>query len=78
MDEFFERGLAQEVEKERREAFIIYVVLDELLLPKNDPNRLAVFAKGKKLKEVGAELLFGILGKKKDYPYYKYDENEVF
>ena len=54
---------------------LIYLVLDDVELPKHDPNRLAVIAKGRPLREVGQDLLRAIRreGGRLEYGY---DEDE--
>lgn len=57
-----ERVLAEEVEQKTGTPLLIYLCLDETELPKHDSNRLAIRAKGKPLKEVGAEVLHAVAG----------------
>jgi hypothetical protein len=73
----FERVTAEQEERLARKHFLIYLVLDDTALPKHDPNRIAVLAKGKPLRDVGADLLRGIMGQKTEPKRYEYDENEI-
>ncbi|MEO1254235.1 MAG: toll/interleukin-1 receptor domain-containing protein, partial [Bacteroidota bacterium] len=73
----FERSLAEQQEQKRGESFIIYLVLDDTPLPKHDVYRISILAKGKKLKEVGTDILWGILGSKAEHARYEYDDDEI-
>jgi hypothetical protein len=70
----FEIRIAEDLERDGKEV-LIYLVLDDTPLPKHDPNRLAVMAKGCTLKEVGQKLLHGILGRRPEPPRIKINEN---
>jgi hypothetical protein len=72
----FEIKIAEEAEKDGRE-ILLYLVLDETPLPSHDPHRLAIMGKGRTLKEVGQDLLHGILGWRREAKRIEYDENEV-
>jgi hypothetical protein len=54
---------------------LIYLLLDEINVPSDDPTRVSVFARNKTLRDVGEELMKGIAGGTSS-PRYKYDENE--
>jgi hypothetical protein len=69
--------VAEQVEARGGQALLIYLVLDDTPLPSHDPHRLAVKAKGKSLKQVGGELLHGIIGSRSHVPRYEYDEDEI-
>jgi hypothetical protein len=72
----FEIKIAEELEKDGKEV-LIYLALDDTPLPSHDPHRLAVMGKGRTLKEVGNDLLHGILGWRREVQRIEYDENEV-
>jgi hypothetical protein len=72
----FEIRIAEELERDGKEV-LIYLVLDDTPLPKHDPNRLAVMARGCTLKEVGHKLLHGILGTRPEPPRINIDENAI-
>jgi hypothetical protein len=74
----FEQSIAERIEKDKRNSFIVYLVLDNVSLPKHDCNRIAIHAKGKMLKEVGNEILRSILNKKAEPPRYIIDPEERF
>ncbi|MEM9723579.1 MAG: toll/interleukin-1 receptor domain-containing protein [Bacteroidota bacterium] len=73
----FERDSAKQLEGKKGEGFIIYLILDDTPLPVDDPKRLAISATGRKLKDIGEDLFFGITGKRKNKVVFKYDENEI-
>jgi len=72
----FEIKIAEELERDGKEV-LIYLVLDDTPLPSHDPLRLAVMGNGRTLKEVGQDLLHGILGWRREVQRIEYDENEV-
>lgn len=72
----FERAIAEEMEIHTRSPVLIYLNLDGTELPEHDAHRLAVMAKGRPLKEVGAELLKAISEGTIEPPQCPYDENE--
>jgi hypothetical protein len=73
----FEVSVAEQKEKEGGlRDFIIYLVLDSTPLPKHDPNRIAVLSRGKSVRQIGEELLLGIIGHKGEPPRIEFDENE--
>jgi hypothetical protein len=72
----FEISIAEKEEQIGRRHLLIYLVLDNTPLPAHDPHRIAVMAKGRTLREVGQDLLRGILGEKAEPPRFEYDENE--
>ena len=74
----FELSVAEQQERTKGRSIIIYLKLDQSLLPKHDPLRIAVVAKGRRLKEFGEQLLNGILEAEPTAPRYDYDEDEVF
>ena len=73
----FERNLAEQHEQSGKKDFLIYLVLDDTPLPKTDPKRIAVPAKGRKLQDVGLDLLRGIFGTKTEPPKYPYKEDDI-
>lgn len=73
----FEITIAEQEEQTGNKHFLIYLVLDETALPKHDPNRIAVMAKGRHLQDVGADVLRGILGQKSEPKRYDYDPKEI-
>lgn len=72
----FEINRAEQEEQMGRRHLLIYLVLDDTPLPSHDPYRIAVMAKGRVLREIGKDLLKGILGQKIEPPRYDYNENE--
>jgi hypothetical protein len=72
----FEISIAEEQEKTSTGPLLIYLILDNTQLPKYDPHRIAIKAKGRALREVGQDLLKGILGQEPEPARYDYDENE--
>lgn len=70
--------LTEQLEMGTKSNVLVYLKLDDTPLPKHDPNRLAVQAGGRKLKDFGNEVLHAIRGTKGKPPHYTYDENEVF
>ena len=71
----FEISVAREVERDGRRV-LIYLVLDDTPLPQYDTSRVAVMAKGRKLRDVGQDLLYGISGRR-EWTRVPYDEDEV-
>lgn len=71
-----ERALAEQVESRLGAAVLIYLCLDDAALPAHDSTRLAIRANGKKLKDVGAEILHAVAGVPIPQWQYAYDENE--
>jgi hypothetical protein len=71
-----ERVLAEQVESRLGMAVLVYLCLDDSLLPAHDPTRLAILAKGKSLKQVGDETLNAIAGVAIAQWRYPYNENE--
>jgi hypothetical protein len=71
-----ERTLAEQVESRLGEPVLIYLCLDDTALPAHDPTRLSIRASGKKLKDVGAEILHAVAGVPIPQWQYAYDENE--
>ena len=72
----FEREIARHLEAISKKNLLIYLQLDETPLPKYDPNRIAVKTKDRKLKDIGEDLLRGILSIESKPQKYKYDENK--
>jgi hypothetical protein len=73
----FELSVAEQKEQEGgQRGFIIYLILDNVPLPKHDPNRIAVLSRGKSVRQIGEELLRGIIGHKGEPPRIEFDENE--
>jgi len=73
----FEVSIAEEVERKNKKDFIIYIVLDNTELPRHDPNRIAIFAKGKSFGDVGKQILMGIEGGLYDAPSINYDLKRI-
>jgi hypothetical protein len=73
----FEISVAEQKEQAGgHQGFIIYLVLDNTPLPKHDSNRIAVRSPGKSVRQIGEELLRGIVGQKGEPPRIEFDENE--
>jgi len=72
----FEINIAEQHEKIKKHDLLIYLILDDIPLPKHDPHRIAVMAKDRTLGDVGRDLLKGIVGLKSKPVRYKYNENE--
>ncbi len=70
-----ERQLAEQVEAKMGTPVLIYLCLDDVLLPAHDSTRLAIVAKGKTLKQVGDEILHAVTGVEIPQWEYAYDEN---
>jgi len=68
--------LAEQVESRLGLAVLVYLCLDDSLLPTHDPTPLAILAKGKSLKQVGDEILNAVAGVAIAQWQYPYDENE--
>ncbi|MCX5991560.1 MAG: toll/interleukin-1 receptor domain-containing protein [Chloroflexi bacterium] len=74
----FEISVAEQKEQSTGKGdLIVYLVLDDTPLPKHDPNRIAVFGHGRTVRQVGQELLRGILGEGGETPRIEFDENEL-
>ena len=71
-----ERTLAEQVESRLGEPVLIYLCLDDAALPAHDSTRLAIRTHGKRLKEVGAEVLHAVAGVPIPQWQYAYDDNE--
>jgi len=72
----FERELAEQVEAKLGAPVLIYLCLDDVLLPAHDSTRLAIRAEGKSLKQVGEEILNAVARVPIPQWQYPYDENE--
>jgi len=72
-----ERALAEQVEARLGVPVLIYLCLDDAALPAHDSTRLAILAKDKTLKEVGAEVLHAVAGVPLEHWQYAYNENEL-
>jgi hypothetical protein len=73
----FEISVAEKVEKDKRGHFIIYLILDDASLPKHDVNRIAITAKGKKLRVIGEQIIKGMNNNSSEPPRYDYNDDEV-
>ncbi len=71
-----ERVLAGQVESRLGVAVLVYLCLDDSLLPAHDPTRLTIPAKGKWLKQGGHEILNAVAGVAVAQWQYPYNENE--
>jgi len=71
-----ERQLAEQVEAKLETPVLIYLCLDDVWLPAHDSTRLSIVAKGKTLKQVGAEILHAVVGVPIPQWQYAYDEND--
>ena len=71
-----ERVLAEQVESRLGVAVLVYLCLDDSLLPAHDPTRLAILAKGKSLKQIGDEIFNAVAGVAIAQWQYPYNENE--
>lgn len=72
----FELALAEQQEHAKNAPdLLIYLVLDDTPLPQHDPNRIAVTASGKTVRQIGEQLLRGILNTKGESPRIDFDEN---
>jgi peptidoglycan hydrolase-like protein with peptidoglycan-binding domain len=71
-----ERELAEQVEARLGASVLIYVSVDDVDLPAHDPTRLAIRAKGKALKDVGAEILNAVVRVPIPQWQYTYDEDQ--
>ena len=71
----FERELAEQVESKLGTPVLIYLCLDDAVLP-HDSTRLAVHSKGKTLKQLGEEILHAVADVPIPQWQYAYDENE--
>ncbi len=72
-----ERQIAEQVEQRMHDSILIYVKLDSTELPQHDPNRVAISAKGRRLEDVGYDLLRSISGKDLPTRRYEYDPDEL-
>lgn len=66
-----ERQIAEQVEQRIGAPILIYVNLDGTKLPQHDPNRISIIAKGRRLEDVGYDLLHAISGK--ELPVRRYE-----
>lgn len=73
----FEREVAEQKEAASKSGFIIYLLLDDVSLPAHDPNRIYVKGTGRILREIGEDLLQGVLGQSKQPPRIPYDEDKM-
>jgi nucleotide-binding universal stress UspA family protein len=71
-----ERQLAEQVEAQLGSPVLVYLCLDDTALPGHDSTRLAIRAKGKTLKQVGAEILNAVARAPIPQWEYEYDENQ--
>jgi hypothetical protein len=71
-----EIAIAEQVEERLGYPVLIYVNLDETVLPKHDPNRIAISAKNRSLRDVGNELLRAIRNEQTEPSHYSYNEDE--
>jgi TIR domain-containing protein len=72
----FERELAEQVEAKLGTSVLVYLCLDEASLPAYDSTRLAIYSKGKTLKQVGEAILHAVADVPIPQWEYAYDENE--
>jgi hypothetical protein len=70
-----ERTITEEVERQLGKSMLIYVCLDDTLLPSHDPTRLAIRASTIPLKNVGAQILHALTGTGLEPVKHEYDEN---
>ena len=74
----FEISVAEQREQEYgSQDILIYLVLDATPLPKHDPHRIAVFREGRTVRQIGEELLRGILGRSGETPRVEFDEDKA-
>jgi hypothetical protein len=71
-----EIAIAEQLEQGLGYPVLIYVNLDETALPKHDPNRIAISAKDRSLRDVGNDLLRAIRNEQREPPRYPYSEDE--
>ena len=72
-----EIALSEQLERRIRQPVLIYVNLDGTELPQHDSHRIAIFAKGLRLHEVGGQLLHAIVGYDLTPQRYDYDPEEI-
>ncbi|MGH7428732.1 MAG: TIR domain-containing protein [Candidatus Methylomirabilaceae bacterium] len=71
-----EKAIAEEVEHRLGRPVLLYVALDDTPLPSHDPTRLAILAKAKALRQVGAEVLHALTGAGIEPVRVEYDETK--
>ena len=71
-----ESAVAEELEQRIGGTLLLYLCLDDTKLPAPDPTRLAVRAKDRPLKQVGAELLHALTGAGLEPARIRYDDRE--
>jgi hypothetical protein len=72
-----ERDIAEQVEQRLQSTILVYVNLDGSDLPQHDSDRIAISAKGRRLKDVGFEILHAVSGKELPQREYTYDPEEI-
>ncbi len=72
----FERAVAEDVERQIGTPVLIYLCLDDVPLPPQDPLRLAIHTSGKTLRQIGAEILQALKGTGLEPMRYEHDENQ--
>jgi hypothetical protein len=72
----FERIVAEGIEQQLKARVLMYVALDNSSLPAHDPDRIAIRAEGRPLKEVGGQIVHALTGVGIEPPTFTYNENE--